>query len=72
MSIFANASSNTSQPVNANYVSTAQQIDLNCGPNFVNATIPAAKNSANGVKSLLSTHLGIGVAVMLALGHLSL
>ncbi|MCJ1363184.1 hypothetical protein MMC16_002291 [Acarospora aff. strigata] len=46
MSIFATAASNASQPISSKYVAAAQQIDLGCGPNFVNASIPATKSSA--------------------------
>ena len=48
MAIFANAASNASQPISANYISAAQEIDLGCGPNFVNATIPAVHSFAVG------------------------
>ena len=47
MSIFATAASNASQPASRNYLATAQLINLSCGPNFVNATIPPAKAGAS-------------------------
>ncbi len=65
MAIFANASSNSSQPANQNYVNTAQQIDLSCGPNFVNATIPASKSAARAVAA--SSMSAICLAAALAL-----
>ncbi|KAI9751830.1 MAG: hypothetical protein M4579_005874 [Chaenotheca gracillima] len=46
MSILATAASNSTLPVSKTYVGTAQQIDLNCGPTFVNATVPIARGSA--------------------------
>ncbi|KAI9844380.1 MAG: hypothetical protein M1838_002204 [Thelocarpon superellum] len=72
MSIFANASSNSSQPVSQQYVQTAQVIDLNCGPNFVNTTIPASKGAASGVRSPLDYRTGALVAILFTLGHLLL
>ncbi|KAI9755014.1 MAG: hypothetical protein M1815_005255 [Lichina confinis] len=45
MATFAAAASNDSQPVHENYASTAQLINLGCGPNFVNATIPPPSSS---------------------------
>lgn len=42
MSIFQDASSNRSQPITSNYVNAAQMIDLTCGPNFINTTLPTA------------------------------
>ena len=52
MPIFATAASNSTQPVSRLYTETAQLIDLSCGPNFVNATIPAAKSSASTIVPL--------------------
>ncbi len=46
MSIFAGAASNATQPASRHYVSTAQVINLSCGPNFVNASIPPARGAA--------------------------
>ena len=42
MAIFDAAAANRSQPVASTYVAAAQQINVNCGPGFVNASIPAA------------------------------
>lgn len=64
MAIFATAASNASQPISTNYVRAAQQIDLGCGPTFVNATIPPAKSEAVGaVAGIYSSVVSI-VAVM--------
>ncbi|KAI9878576.1 MAG: hypothetical protein M1830_000533 [Pleopsidium flavum] len=68
MAIFANAASNASQPISTNYVSAARQIDLGCGPNFVNATIPPAHGGVgtlsppsmiNGLIALIVVVLGL-------------
>jgi hypothetical protein len=42
MAVFDAAAANRSQPVASTYVAAAQQINVKCGPGFVNATIPAA------------------------------
>jgi len=41
MAIFDAAAANRSQPVSSTYVAAAQQINVNCGPGFVNASLPA-------------------------------
>ncbi|KAI9786079.1 MAG: hypothetical protein M1816_008107 [Peltula sp. TS41687] len=64
MSIFANAASNVSQPAHRNYVETAQLINLSCGPDFVNSTIPPAKGSASS-SVLLTGHMSFSGLVML-------
>lgn len=46
MAEFALAARTKTQPVSDNYASTAQLINLGCGPNFVNATIPPRRGSA--------------------------
>lgn len=42
MAVFDAAAANRSQPVASTYAAAAQQINVNCGPGFVNATLPAA------------------------------
>ncbi|PWW75351.1 hypothetical protein C7212DRAFT_281759 [Tuber magnatum] len=39
MAIFAATAGNSTQPLSTTYVPTAEQINLGCGPNFVNATV---------------------------------
>jgi len=39
MAIFSNAAANSSQPISGDYVNAAQQIDMSCGPSFVNTTV---------------------------------
>jgi len=48
MAVFATAASNKSQPLNLDYVTAAQQIARDCGPGFVNETIPDAGASGSG------------------------
>ncbi|KAI9823922.1 MAG: hypothetical protein M1832_002240 [Thelocarpon impressellum] len=70
LDVFASASSNSSQPANRNYVNTAQLVNLGCGPDFVNSTIPAAASAgrlaAGSPRGLLT---GLYLAVFLAIGH---
>ncbi len=46
MSVFAAAASNATQPASRNYAQTAQLINLGCGPNFIDATVPPLAGSA--------------------------
>ena len=39
MNIFAGAASNQTQPVSKTYVGAAQQVDLSCGPEFVQQSV---------------------------------
>jgi len=60
MQIFASAASNLSEPVSADYSSAALQIDVGCGPNWVNSSVTPIKGSApnhNGVGALSASSL---------------
>jgi hypothetical protein len=46
MSVFAAAASYAIQPASRNYAQTAQLINLNCGPNFIDATVRPLAGSA--------------------------
>ena len=46
MAIYALAATNKTQPVSVTYVNTAQVIDVNCGPTFVNSTIPVVQTTS--------------------------
>jgi hypothetical protein len=50
MDSFAGYAANRDQPVSRTYTSTAQQINIGCGPGFVNATVPIAIMSSSAVK----------------------
>lgn len=47
MSVFHQATSNRSNTIAGNYVMAANQINVVCGPEFVNSTLAAAISSAN-------------------------
>lgn len=46
MALFAQEAENKSQPLSLDYVGAAQLINLDCGPAFVNATIPTASGGS--------------------------
>ncbi len=48
MAIFASAAANKSQPLNLDYVDAATVVNLDCGPGFVNGTIPSVGSSSSG------------------------
>ena len=72
MGLFADAASNKTQPLNLDYVTAAGQIDRDCGPGFVNTTIPGVGTKGDGgtsaavkpVWTILSVALPIGVALL--------
>jgi len=65
MDIFAAAAPNKTQPLSANYVNAAQQIDRGCGPGFVNETV-AKTGSGQSSSAPLRVHgLGWGLFVVL-------
>jgi len=70
MDSFAGYAANRDQPVSRTYTSTAQQINLGCGPNFVNATVPIAiiSNSAmkQGELSDTSALLAFAIGLLVA------
>ena len=51
MAVFAAAASNKSQPLSLDYVNAAQQINQDCGPGFVNGTVPSVGSSGTGTVS---------------------
>jgi hypothetical protein len=50
MGIFAGYAANRDQPVSRTFTMTARQINLGCGPEFVNATVPVATVSNAAVR----------------------
>lgn len=51
MAVFEAASADRTQALASTYVSAASQVNVNCGPGFVNASLAEAVNSA-GVSNL--------------------
>lgn len=46
MALFAQEAENKSQPLNLDYVVAAELINQDCGPGYVNATIPTASGGS--------------------------
>ena len=74
MGMFSQVAKNKSSPLSLTYVNAAQQINLQCGPSFVNQTIPGVKGSGAGnglaasipslnVLALTTVVLGVGEVV---------
>ena len=59
MAIFSSFAGNTTQPISQTYGDAAQQIDIGCGPTFVNGTAAPLKGGAGAV--------GAGLGSMIAL-----
>ena len=46
MALFAQDAENKSQPLSLDYVAAAELINQDCGPDYVNATIPTASGGS--------------------------
>jgi hypothetical protein len=66
MAVFDAAAANRSQPVASTYVAAAQQINVNCGPAFVNASLPAAVSFGTLSATLPSPLLGMATLLACA------
>ena len=67
MELYGPAARNKSQPVSLTYANAAQQVNLNCGPDFVNQSIPGV--SGSGAGAVTGPRLGVvvmGVAIVFA------
>lgn len=67
MHIFQQAAGNSSQPASGTYVPAAQQIDLSCGPTFVNTSVPLISGASTlfSQNTFLTTSLTVLVTVLL-------
>jgi hypothetical protein len=59
MAVFEQATSNRGSAIAHDYSAAAQQIDLHCGPSFVNTTLAAATTSIAGRTSAPGTELAL-------------
>jgi hypothetical protein len=64
MAVFAAATSDRSSSLAFDYVSAAMQVNVNCGPSFVNSSLAAAVTSGAKVSQPLS-NVGIFALVVL-------
>jgi hypothetical protein len=66
MGVFESASANRTQPVSGVYEGAAKVINSLCGPGWVNATVPAAVNTAaKGSGSVAALIVGAAAAIWL-------
>ena len=56
MSMFATYATNSTQPLSETYETAAQQVDMNCGPTFVQAEV---QTTSGAVPSLSTSGLGL-------------
>lgn len=68
MAIFASAASNKSVPLNGDYTSAAQQIDMSCGPQFVQ---PSIEHSSAGAMVASGNMVSLFVFGLVALVSLA-
>lgn len=67
MALFAQDAENKSQPLSLDYVVAAELINQDCGPDYVNATIPTASGgSTSGATTAITgpEHLLVGTMVL--------
>ena len=62
MALFAQEAENKSQPLSLDYVVAAELINQDCGPNYVNATIPTA--SGGSTSGATTTSAGPGLSIV--------
>ncbi|KAL1884714.1 hypothetical protein Plec18167_002306 [Paecilomyces lecythidis] len=59
MQVFSEASESEGQPLTKTYIPAAQQLNLGCGPNYINTTIPIGSKQAIGAGSLTSPNMAL-------------
>jgi len=68
MAIFDAATANRKSAIASDYIAAATQVNVQCGPNFVNATLAAASSSSSS--ALEPSNMGILALGILVLGWL--
>ncbi|CAG8951418.1 hypothetical protein HYFRA_00007333 [Hymenoscyphus fraxineus] len=71
MAVYAAATADRSSALASTYVGAAMQVNVNCGPNFVNASLAAAVANSGASSPLMGTNFGL-LAVVLAVSSLLL
>lgn len=73
MSIFAGYAKDKAQPLAATYINTAQEIDVDCGAEFADTSVPVGTMSSSiggagrsRINDLAVTAVAIAVAFLLA------
>lgn len=67
MGIFATAASNATQPVSQTYGNAAQQINIGCGPDFVNDTVQIKSGAATAFAHTGLASFAAGFMLLFAL-----
>lgn len=70
MSVFEAASSDRSSALASDYVSAAMQVNVNCGPGFVNQSLAAAVVSGTSAVAGPGAGMGLFALVVLVVGWL--
>lgn len=71
MRIFAQAAGNSSQPLNADYVSAAEQVQMNCGPTFVQASVVSSSATSSFGPGGLGSSLGLVTLLVVVMNLLA-
>jgi hypothetical protein len=64
MKVFEQESSNRKLAIASTYSAAAQQVNVQCGPEFVNASLPAAVTSSSGMRVQSGINTGLLALVM--------
>lgn len=67
MAVFNPFAGNSTQPLSKTYVKAAQQINIGCGPTFVNSTVQPVSNSAYNLAAPQSSLPLLLIAVLLSI-----
>jgi hypothetical protein len=65
MAIFSSFGGNSTQPISKTYNGAAQQIDLYCGPTFVNKTATPLKGAASATTVSLTPSITLLIMLLL-------
>lgn len=68
MNVFNEASESKGQPLANTYLPAAEQINLGCGPNYINTTIAINSKQAIGAGSMTSPNMALVYGFMFVLG----
>ena len=68
MGLFAQDAGSKSQPLSSTYVNAAAQVNMHCGPSWVNSSVPGASGSGGAVGAPAPSSGRISFAVTVASG----
>ncbi|KAF2476234.1 uncharacterized protein BDR25DRAFT_210514 [Lindgomyces ingoldianus] len=64
MAIFSNFAGNSTQPISKTYNAAAQQIDLSCGPTFINKTAVPLKGAASATAPTFAPTITLFIMIL--------